>query len=1070
MASQHHERLGEVVREAGASLDAALIAKLTRAGDQGRLDLEALLRRVDGLSWPAELLIDVMRLVENLLDQAIDLATAGEVDVALSLGSAGRHPWRALGRQPELVGWLAAGRWRDEPMPPQAMAEDLSAYLDAVAARLADEAPREERFAALHRALRWFKHRQLLRIFLREIEGASVRHTTSEVAEVASVCLDAALRSAASILGAPELTDHFCVLGMGKLGGRELNYSSDIDLIFVASDQAMATAESRANVEALAREVVRAMDTITEQGQVFRVDLRLRPDGSQGPIVQGASATIDYYLSWGRGWERGAMLKARPVAGSIALGDHVLQALEPFIFRRYLDFTAIDELRRMKAMIDDQARATRAISRARAPQTEHSAHAPSSSSAKPEAASSPLQQRLLAKLGRAAPKATTTPTPPRPQPRAASGDEEQGPHGWDVKIGRGGIREIEFFVQALQLVHCGTRPTLRVRATLETLDRLLYAGLLGAEEHRALADAYDLYRRLEHRVQMAGDRQSHKLPEDATGFALLAWRMGESSESLERRVEASREAVHAIFERLFEQSPRTSEQATVADSSAEELAALLAMDPDELLQDAGVRALREAGFVRPRQAAGQLQVLSQKRYGPFSVRRAVGDPAQARYLLSAICSAPDPEQALGHLVRFTTEVGDTPGTWRMLRENPHAARLLMHLFGSSAPLARMLATEPDVFVKMIASATAAVERDQASMQRALAARVGEVEDPAHKLGRVRRFHQEESLRIALHEVAGVVPVDVTCTQLSELAEVVLTQVDAILASDGAGVEAGPRALCVVAMGKFGGRELGFGSDLDFIFVYDDEGPGAIEHQEATRRARRMVRALSAATEAGGFYEVDLRLRPSGSQGTLVTSFEAWRTYHLERAALWERQALVKARAIGGTPRLRERLEEERQRLAYDRPLPDDLDRQIDQMRQRMIDAAEIPRSEIDIKQSRGGLIDVEFIAQYLQLRAPQVARQARSTTAALHALQQTPELSAGLDLEGLARDYLWLRRLELRQAIAGASTRVPRGGSPLAALARQMGHQGRDNVAQFHDELAATRQRISQAWSQIFAR
>ncbi|TXD39036.1 hypothetical protein FRC98_01130 [Lujinxingia vulgaris] len=1070
MASLHRERLGEVVREAGASLDAEVIARLDRAGDQGRLDLEALLRRIDGLSWPAEVLTEVLRLVDTLLEHPIDLAMAGEVDVALSLGSAGRHPWRALARQPELVGWLAAGRWRDEPMPPQAMAEDLSAYLDAVVARLADEATREERFAALHRALRWFKHRQLLRIFLREIEGASVRHTTSEVAEVASVCLDAALRSAASILGAPELTDHFCVLGMGKLGGRELNYSSDIDLIFVASDHAMATAESRAKVEALAREVVRAMDTITEQGQVFRVDLRLRPDGSQGPIVQGASATIDYYLSWGRGWERGAMLKARPVAGSIVLGEEVLQALEPFIFRRYLDFTAIDELRRMKAMIDDQARATRAISRARTPQPEASPHAPSSSSAAPTAAVSPLQQRLLAKLGRAAP--STTPKAPAQAPARASKASadaagEEGPRGWDVKIGRGGIREIEFFVQALQLVHCGTRPTLRVRATLETLDRLLYAGLLGAEEHRALADAYDLYRRLEHRVQMAGDRQSHKLPEDASNFALLAWRMGESSESLEGRVEGFQQAVHGVFERLFEQSPRTSEQATVADSSAEDLAALLAMDPDELLQDAGVRALSEAGFVRPRQAAGQLQVLAQKRYGPFSARRAVGDPAQARYLLSAICSAPDPEQALGHLVRFTTEVGDTPGTWRMLRENPHAARLLMHLFGSSAPLARMLATEPDVFVKMIASSTAAIERDQASMARALERRVREVDDPAHKLGRVRRFHQEESLRIALHEVAGVVPIDVTCTQLSELAEVVLARVDAILAPDD---EAGPRALCVVAMGKFGGKELGFGSDLDFIFVYDDEGPGAIEHQEATRRARRMVRALSAATEAGGFYEVDLRLRPSGSQGTLVTSFDAWRAYHEERAALWERQALVKARPIGGTPELRERLEAERQRLAFDRPLPEDLASQIDQMRERMIDAAAIPRGEIDIKQSRGGLIDVEFIAQYLQLSAPQSARQARSTIAAFAALGHTPELSAGLDLEGLARDYLWLRRLELRQAIAGASTRVPRGGSQLAALARQMGHQGRDNVAQFHDELAATRQRISQAWTQIFAR
>ncbi|RAL24739.1 bifunctional [glutamate--ammonia ligase]-adenylyl-L-tyrosine phosphorylase/[glutamate--ammonia-ligase] adenylyltransferase [Lujinxingia litoralis] len=1059
MASEQVDRLWEVVAATGASPADGERDALTRAIAGGALQVETLVRRFSGVPWPASVVEEVLRLVRELVEQGTLLRSSEEVDVALSLGAAGRHPRRTLTRQPELVGWLAAARWRDEPMPREAMADELAAYHDALRAELSGESDDgSARFSALHHALRWFKHRQLLRIFLREIEGASVRHTTTEVADVAEVCLDEAVRAVAEILGAPELAEHFCVFGMGKLGGRELNYSSDIDLIFVASDAVMVGEVSRGQVETLAREVVRAMDTITDEGQVFRVDLRLRPDGSQGPIVQGASATTDYYLSWGRGWERGALLKARPVAGGRALGAQVLGALEPFIFRRYLDFDAIDELRRMKAMIDDQARASRALSRAR----QHLPGAVGGTPAgkAPQAPVSGLQQRLLAKLGRSAPSSAA------PATAGPRGEAARGPAGWDVKVGRGGIREIEFFVQALQLVHCGTRPTLRVRATLETLDRLLYAGLLAGEEHRALADAYDLYRRLEHRVQMAGDRQSHRLPEEPEAFAELAWRMGESPDSLTRRIEECRQAVREIFERLFEQSPKTSRRATVGDAGTEELAALLALEPDDLLSKAGVRALGEAGFVRPRQAAGQLQVLRQKRYGPFSANRAVGSPAQARYLLSAICSAPDPEQALGHLVRFTTAVGDTPGTWRMLRENPHAARLLMHLFGSSAPLAQMLATEPDVFARMVASSTASLERDRAAMERELRARVSALVDPAHKLGRIRRFHQEESLRIALHEVAGVVPSTATFTQLSDLAQVVLTQVEDTLTPE----PRGARALCVVAMGKFGGKELGFGSDLDFIFVYDDRGPGAIDHQEATRRARRLVRALSAATEAGGFYEVDLRLRPSGSQGTLVTSFQAWRAYHLEHAALWERQALIKARAIGGTAALRERLEAERQRLAFDRALPEDLAEKIARMRQRMFDSAALAPGVFDVKQSRGGLIDVEFLTQFLQLEAPQVARDRRDTVGALHALAEHPQTTRGLDVESLARDYLWLRRLELRQAIAGAGSTVPRSGPRHAALARQMGHQGRDSVAQFHDELAATRQRIGQAWAQIFAR
>ena len=995
--------------------------------------------------------------VRRRLDEVAD---GGEEDdaevlaVARRLTEHGSYPALQLVRQPSIATWLAESRWRFDPMPERELAEDLDAYLDA--ARLDDGGLTEAGVAA---KLRAFRHRQLLRIFLREIEGASVRRTTAEVADVAQACLQAALREAARLEDMPHLAGQICIFGMGKLGGRELNFSSDVDVVFVVDDQCRDNTDDGA-VDRIARRVVALMDEVTEDGRVFRVDLRLRPQGTQGRLVPAESGLVDYYLNWGETWERGVWLKARVVAGNCEMGERILEALEPFLFRRHLDFDVIDDLRRMKELIDHEAKASDFVNIENPPERDD------------EPSTSPFKARLLRKFNR-----SRGPTEPSTEQKAK---KERPATGWDVKIGRGGIREIEFFVQALQLVHCGLRPELRVRTTLDALDRLLYSGLLSSAEHAKLTDAYDLFRRLEHRIQMEADRQSHRLPTEDEKFADLAHRMKMPAQSLRGEIELARDHVRSIFERLFSDSPRRSEKATVGEEREGTLERIIGLGAEQLLDESVIDTIRQAGFSRPRQVAGQLQVLRRKEHGPFSESPRSADPQVARYLLSSLRDAPDPEAALGHLLRFSTAVGDTPSTWSMLAENPHAARLLIHLFGSSPPLAGLLAEEPEVFERLIYGGSARVVRRPEELASALEQRLSGVGDRARRMGRIRRFHREEIVRIALHEVAGAVEVETTCRQLTDLAELVLKSLfrevvdEYCRANYESLTDADPvddLELALVAMGKLGGREMGFGSDLDFFFVYHGSTSGGLEHTTATRLAKRLVRAMTATTAIGDLYEVDLRLRPSGTQGTLVVSVDAWEDYHRDRAQFWERQALVRARCVTGTPSLRQRIDEGRRRLTFEAPLPPDARSQIVDMRDRLRAQAQGAAQEFDVKFDEGGLVDVEFLIQWLQLSADAATSvwKKRSSFDVLRTLDgHRSRRHSGVELAGLLRDYSWLRRLECRLAISGAGPVVPKRGAARRALIRQMGHQGRDGEEQFDAELAAVRARNARAWDLVF--
>lgn len=1038
------------------------LSALERIGEQvdaGRLDLSAVAPVLEDTNIGAEAARRVVKLWLELSDTPQVATDAEAMASATRLGRYGSFPATHLKRQPTMANWLAATRWRRDPMPREQMHRELQAYLDAE--KLGETDGGDLFFAAL----RQFRHRQLLRIFLREIEGASVRRTTAGVADVAQACLQAALVEAAYRHGVKPLAEQLCIFGMGKLGGRELNFSSDVDLVFVVSDQG-ARQFSTTEIEGVARQVVRFIDEITDQGRVFRVDLRLRPEGSQGRLVPSASGLVDYLLNWGRTWERGAWLKARPVAGDLKLGERILEDLQPFLYRRHLDFDALDELRRMKELIDQEAKATGFVTASDEQEDDRDGDHSGSTS--------PFKAQLLQKFDR---RRSGRRRELGGRPDGSSDIDESG--GWDVKVGQGGIREIEFFVQALQLVHSGLRPPLRVRNTLEALDRLLYAGLVSAAEHRRLADAYDLFRRLEHLVQMEANRQSHRLPEDREQFADLAGRMQMPADALDEAVDEARAAVQQMFQRLFRQSPRQADRATVGQRREATLERLVGLSPEQLTDDSVIDRLNQAGFDRPRQVAGQLQVLRSKPHGPFSQSPTSADPRLARYLLAAVEDAPDPEEALGHLVRFSTVVGDTPSMWSMLEDHPHAARLLIHLFGSSQPVGRLLADEPGLFERLIYTGSAQVSRSRREMGEELKGRLATTVDRARRMGRIRRFHREELVRIALHEVAGAVDIETTCRQLTGLARLVIEALfrevvdefcrgEADIDIDGDPVDA--VGLSVVGMGKLGGGEMGFGSDLDFIFVYDSQGPHNLEHRQATRLAQRLVRAMSTATAIGDLYEVDLRLRPSGRQGTLVVSLDAWKDYHRNRAQFWERMALVRAAPLTGTARLRDEIERGRRQLGFERPVPDTAMQQVVDLRGRIAEEARDSRQGVDVKFGPGGLVDVEFLCQWLQINAgvDDDSWKQRSTGDVLRALQAQAGGGGSVDLAGLVRDWRWLRRLEVRLSLGAGSTVMPPEGPVRRAIARQMGHQGREEMDRFGNRLDAVRRRVRAVWEAVF--
>ncbi len=1026
---------------------AALAERLSRALT-GRPDARRELARELGFTEPEKTATNLELLHELLGDTTLlatlteDARTAADPDLALnSLERLGNNLPRegltavlnapedrrllltVLGASPFLTGILcrtpsyfqelfSAGEIR--------RSKDETAMLAELRERIPETAP----FAELQKGLRRYKSREILRIGARDLGGlADLVEVTAELSALATATLQRAFEVCTVLLraeyGAPILDDRtgvpgteaeFIILGMGKFGGCELNFSSDIDLIyFYSSERGLSSGvpdptgavKNRIHLHPyfckLAELITKAISQPTEDGFVFRVDLRLRPEGNSGDMANSLRSAEVYYESWGQSWERAALIKARPVAGSIPLGERLLKSLEPFVFRRYLDYGMVEDIKGMKQKID---------------------------------------QSLARKQ-----EAET-----------------------NLKLGRGGIREIEFFIQALQLIHSGRKPALREKNSLRALDRLHKEGLISANVRATLREAYIFLRTAEHRIQVVQERQTHNLPASEAERRALARRCGfPDHAAFARDLEKHRGGVEAIYRDLFYTSEAESREELRPEVN-------FLFDPAadvDLVKD----LLEEKGFKNPDAAYETLLTLRDGPPHSHLTRRARRQLERiAPLLMQAVLDSPEPEMALLNLDRFmTTAVRRARGTfYALLAENREIIAILISLFSTSQFLSRIFIQHPEILDSLVSGGHGRAYKNRETMERDLAALLAEADNYEEKLEVLRRFRNEEFLRLAMSDTHGKTPQGGLTSQLSYLADACLKQATVIAREEliprfglpfckDSGEEAG---FAIVGMGKLGGMELNYHSDLDIIFIYEGEGetrpvegtePDRFKRQTNpeyfARLAQRIISVLTLMTREGSVYQIDTRLRPSGNQGPLVTSLAAYRRYHELSAAPWERQALTKARVVLGPQPLAKQIAEINREIVYLRPVPTELQTEIRRLRARMeSEIAKERAGHFNIKTGRGGMVDVEFIVQYLQILhgAAHPKVQVGNTLQALAALEGEGILALA-DRVALESGYKFLRRLENRLRLVHDQSINDLSGDRayLLKLARRLGYPKR---------------------------
>ncbi len=886
--------------------------------------------------------------------------------------------------------------------------------------------------ASIHCKLRRLAASEIYRIGARDVLGiACLDETLTALSTLADVCVDLAVTSLRALLartsGDVRRDDGepvgFVVIGMGKLGGCELNFSSDIDLVYLYETDAVAedSPPAREFFTRLAAAVTKAIGESTADGHVFRVDLRLRPEGINGMPINVLDAAISYYEGWGDTWERGALAKGRPIAGNLELGRRYLAELEPFIYRRHLDFQTIEDLRSMKDRIDAE----------------------------------------LALL--------------KPGTR-------------NVKIGRGGIRELEFVVQVLQLIHGGHAANVRGASTRRALDALEAAEYLSHEEAIDLRVAYDFLRNVEHAVQIEEKRQTQTLPQTAEGLRWLARRLGygtgrrgtgnapDEVAAFEHDWEKQTRRVHELFLRFlemrFEETPRQRKVDPVS-------LAVLGQIAEGRLEEAAV-VLGRMGIPGGLHAAENLARIYQGRFrGPASPQRRRAVEALAPTLLAAVADSSDPERALDGLVEFLLRTGAHTSYLALLSGSPKTMEILVSLFASSPYLAGHLVGHPELLDSVVRADSAEAEPTAARLSETLQAALPDDEtDEEEVIAALRRFRVSELLRIGLGDLAGALDAEAVHRSLSALAEVCL-QAAARLAK-GLVVRrlAGPwdrLELAVLGMGKMGASEMSYGSDLDLIFVYDAGAKGydPDAHVLATKWVQKLISLLASRTRDGVVYEVDARLRPSGRSGPLVTSLERFIEYHSGEAELWERQSLLRARVVFGSTALASSIDDAIAKALWSRSLDDAGAAEIADLRSRVENelAAEGPE-RLNIKTGRGGIVDIEFLVQMLQLRSGAEHQQVRrrGTLRAIEGLRAVGVLR-GEDADALAAHFRFLRRVEARLRLERDRPVEALDTDPetLGPLAARLGFDGEDPGGELLATYRRTREEVRAIYQRYFA-
>jgi len=750
-----------------------------------------------------------------------------------------------------------------------------------------------------------FKKKELLRITLRDIlKKADLTETMLELGMLADVIVDESLKlikkSLSATYGEPE-KDAFTVISIGKLGSEELNFSSDIDIMFVygtaegetsgtTTPQGI-TANKITNHEyycKLGENLNRFLSANTEDGFIYRVDLRLRPEGQRGSIALPLSGYETYYESWGRAWERAMLLRARPIAGDSKLGNEFMEMIKPFVYRKYLDFTAIDEIRQIKTRIDSAFKKN------------------------------------------------------------------------DIKRGYGGIREIEFFAQALQLIYAGKEPVLRERVTQKALHMLLQKNLIGQTDYSVLLDNYRFLRTLEHRLQQMNDLQTHSLPTGENGeneLNALGKKMGFSGrESFLKELEARRKSVRTIYNSLFREEEKAQSDG----------AALF----DEELSDPEVKEyLGKIGIKDVERGVRNIQLIKNSTYNYQTLRgrRLLGEILPS--FVDAAVKSSNPDMALNHLQSFASFLSARESYLDTFKENKELIPVLTNLFSQSEYISKAVIRRPD-YLEMIGH-----EMLLKKSLKALQIELREsIESGTVISDAIRLMRQVEEIRLSLLFLRKKINVIGLTKGLSRTAEAILSvslennpPLPPFSKGGMGGLSDG--RLAMIGFGKLGGREITFNSDLDIIFASTDDVT-----EEDIKVAEQLIRLLISYTREGAAYRVDMRLRPDGTKGTLVSPMESFRDYYSKNAAFWEFQALLRARPIAGNKKTGQCFMD----MAKDILIAHGSSVSASDMRgmreriQRELSKETAGRDRLatsyDIKLGYGGLEELEFTVQYLQLK------------------------------------------------------------------------------------------------------
>jgi glutamate-ammonia-ligase adenylyltransferase len=937
--------------------------------------------------------------------------------ILLQIMAASQHLSEVLVIDPE--GFDLLRLTEGAPAARQMLVDDITAEVAAL-----DHDP------AVLRALRRFKRRETLRIAYGDIlREQPLKIVALQISYLADALLEAALRAAGRKLGAQRGTPmtpdgkpaRFSILGMGKLGGLELNYSSDIDLIFLydydGKTDGRRSISNREFFEQLGRELSRLITERTELGSVYRVDLRLRPEGERGPMVMSLESAMRYYDLRGRTWERQAYIKARPVAGSLELGHEFLETLAPWIYRRYLTSADIAGIKALKRRIEKQTQRTGADDR-------------------------------------------------------------------EVKTGHGGIRDIEFVIQFLQLLNGGLQPEVRTGNTLEALARLEQVGCLTNQERTLLEENYAFLRKVEHRLQIMFDLQTHLLPQDDVEMRKLALRMGyaDSSDSpaleafvadYRNKTQLNRKILDHLLHDAFSGD----------DGTAAEVDLVLDPNPQE---DRIVEVLGKYPFRDLKQAYRHLMALGEEKLRFLSTRRCRHFLAAiAPQLVSAVAATADPDLTLVNLGTVSESLGGKGVLWELFSFNPPSLRMYVELCAYSPYLSSILTSNPGMIDSLMDSLVLDKLPDREWLEKTIAELCRAAEDIERIL---HSFKNDQQLCVGVRDILGKEDIQAITGALSDIAQVCLGEIASreyakLVARFGiprlgeGGKRAGrPCEWVILGMGKFGGREMNYHSDLDLIFLYEADGqtmppPGMPARQSTSNQhffselGQRIIKTAGQLGAYGRLYEVDARLRPTGKSGALATTFaELERYFHEGSGQLWERQALCKSRVVFGSARGARLAKSSVAKAAFGRRWRKQDAEEIRRMRKRMENTA----GAGDMKRGPGGIVDVEFLVQMLQLRHARSNPKLRrpNTLEALHTFFDEGILGAD-DYELLDAGYRLLRTIEGRLRLMNSTARdqLPQDPTELTKLAHLLHYPSSDGL--LLDYESATRQ-IRQTFDRLF--